>query len=253
MPSGLSLAAVALLCAGTAAAADNPFVPVPGAELRSAVPLGRQDQVTVPAFLLQRHPVTNAEFLEFVTTQPQWRRGSVPATLAEADYLGHWAGPLDPGPRAGPAQPVTRISWFAAEAYCDAEHARLPNWYEWELAAAASTTRRDARADPGWRQQMLEWYAHPIGDHLPAVEQGTADVYGLYDIHGLVWEWVHDFDSLLPADADPERFCGSGAQDLQQKENYPVLMRIALLGSLRAADTGHGVGFRCARDGGRGP
>ena len=250
MRARVRLMAVAVLSApaAAAAAADNPFVPVPEARFHSALPLGNEDGVTVPGFLLQRHPVTNAEYLAFVAGHPQWQKGSVPATLADADYLGHWMGPLDPGPGAAPAQPVTRVSWFAAEAYCEAESARLPTWYEWELAAAASATRRDARADPGWRQQMLDWYAHPAGDRLPAVEQGTADVYGLYDIHGLVWEWVHDFDSLLPADADPERFCGSGAQNLQQKENYPVLMRIALLGSLRAADTGHGVGFRCARD-----
>lgn len=242
------VAAIGLLSAGAAAAVDNPFVPVAGAEFRSALPVGKQDQVTVPGFLLQRHPVTNAEFLTFVTTHPQWQRGSVPATLADADYLGHWSAPLDPGARAAAGQPVTRVSWFAAEAYCEAQQARLPNWHEWELAAAASATRRDARMDPGWRQQMLDWYARPTGDRLPAVGQGSADIYGLYDLHGLVWEWVHDFDSLLPADADPERFCGSGAQNLQQKENYAVLMRIALLGSLRAADTGRGVGFRCARD-----
>ncbi len=247
------LAGVALLCAGAAAAEDNPFVPVAAAEFRSALPNGKEDQVAVPGFLLQRHPVTNAEFLAFVRSHPQWQRGAVPATLADSDYLGHWSGPLDPGPRAAPTQPVTRISWFAAEAYCEAQQARLPNWYEWELAAAASATRRDARADASWRQQVLDWYARPTGDSLPAVEQGTANVYGLYDLHGLVWEWVHDFDSLLPADADPERFCGSGAQNLQQKENYPVLMRIALLGSLRAAGTGHGLGFRCARDAGLRP
>jgi formylglycine-generating enzyme required for sulfatase activity len=35
---------------------------------------------------------------------------------------------------------------------------------------------------------------------------------------------------------------------MQQKENYAVLMRIAMLGSLHGADTGHSLGFRCARD-----
>lgn len=249
-----SAAAGALLlwvCA--ACAADNPFVPVPGAEFRSALPSGRQDRVVVRAFLLQRHPVTNAEFLAFVSAHREWRQGAAPAILADAGYLGHWSGPLEPGPHAAAAQPVTRVSWFAAQAYCEAQQARLPSWYEWELAAAASATQRDARTDASWRQQILDWYARPTGDALAAVEQGAANAYGLYDIHGLVWEWVQDFDSLLPADADPERFCGSGAQNLQEKENYAVLMRIALLGSLRAADTGHGIGFRCARDAGAAP
>lgn len=241
------LVAIVPLCVGAAARADNPFVPVAGAQFRSALPLGKQEQVTVAGFLLQRHPVTNAEFLAFVGAHREWQRGSVPRILADADYLGHWSGPLELGPHAAAAQPVTRVSWFAAQAYCEAQQARLPSWYEWELAAAASGTQRDARSDPSWRQQVLDWYARPAGDGLMAVEKGAADVYGLYDIHGAVWEWVQDFDSLLPADADPERFCGSGALNLQQKENYAVLMRIALLGSLRAADTGHAIGFRCAR------
>ncbi|HXY96322.1 MAG TPA: formylglycine-generating enzyme family protein [Steroidobacteraceae bacterium] len=244
----VAMLATGLLAAGAAAADGNPFLPVAGAEFHSALPSGRQDVVPVRGFLLQRHPVTNAEFLAFVSAHPQWQRGSVPGILADAGYLGHWAGPLELGARAAAAQPVTRVSWFAAQAYCEAEQARLPGWYEWELAAAASGTQRDARSDPAWRQQILDWYARPAGDGLVAVEQGAANVYGLFDIHGGVWEWVQDFDSLLPADADPERFCGSGAQNLQGKDNYAVLMRIALLGSLRAADTGRAIGFRCARN-----
>jgi formylglycine-generating enzyme required for sulfatase activity len=240
---------VALALVGGATGADgNAFLPVQGAEFRSALPSGKDDRVKVSGFLLQAHPVTNAEFLAFVRANPRWRRGSTPAVLAGGDYLAHWAAPLDPGPQATGAQPVTRVSWFAAQAYCEAQSARLPYWYEWELAAAASANERDARADAAWRQQILDWYARPVSTRLPDVEQGPANVYGVYDLHGLVWEWVQDFNSLLPADADPEKFCGSGAQNLQQKDNYAVLMRIALLGSLQAADTGHALGFRCARD-----
>jgi formylglycine-generating enzyme len=237
------------LLPGLAAGSDpNPFIAVPGGEMRSALPLVGEDTVPVRPFLLQRHPVTNAEFLAFVTAQPRWRRGAVPAAMAGPDYLSRWAGPLDPGAHAAAAQPVTQVSWFAAEAYCDARHARLPDWYEWELVAAASPTARDARSDPAWRQQILDWYAHPGSKGLAAVEQDDASLYGLHDLNGLVWEWVRDFNSLLPADADPEKFCGAGALTARQKENYAVLMRIALLSSLRAADTGRLLGFRCARD-----
>lgn len=242
-----------LLCMGAAAVTDNAFVSVPGAEFNSALPPASQQAVRVPDFLLQRHPVTNGEFLAFVIAHPQWRRGAVPAVMADGGYLTSWAASLDPGPPPAAAQPVTQVSWFAAQAYCEAQHARLPDWYEWELAAAASASARDARSDPAWRQQMLDWYARPAERALSAVDQGIPNVYGLQDLHGLVWEWVRDFNSLLPADADPEKFCGSGALDLQQKENYAVLMRIALLGSLRPAYTGRILGFRCARDAGSTP
>lgn len=248
-----ALTAALWLSAGAAATEDNAFVPVAGAEFRSALPLLSDERVRVGAFLLQQHPVTNAEFRGFLLTHPEWRRNNVPRILADADYLSHWAGPLDPGSTGAGAQPVTRVSWFAAEAYCEAQKARLPTWYEWELAAAASTTLPDARSDPAWRQQVLDWYASPVATSLPPVAQRPPNLYGVYDLHGLVWEWVQDFNALLPADADPEQFCGSGAQNLQQKENYAVLMRIALLGSMRAADTGHAVGFRCARDAGGAP
>lgn len=252
-PALLLCALAPLFCAGAVQAEENPFVEVPGAEFRSALPAGKAEVVPIRTFLLQRHPVTNGEFLAFVTGHPEWRRGTAPAALTDAGYLADWSAPLDPGPRATASQPVTQVSWFAAEAYCEAQHARLPDWAEWELAAAASATRRDARSDPAWRQQVLDWYARPGGKALVAVEQGQANVYGLHDMHGLVWEWVHDFNSLLPADADPEKFCGSGALDVQQKENYAVLMRIAMLGSLRASYTGHLVGFRCARTVGGSP
>lgn len=244
---GLVVAGLLLSSAARAADDNNDFVAVRGGSFSSALPAGAGQAVYVPAFLMQRHPVTNAEFLMFVTANERWRRGAVPAVLADADYLSHWSGPLEPGPAAEASQPVTRISWFAAAAYCEAQQARLPRWDEWEFAAAASAERPDARGNAAWRQQVLEWYAQPAGAALHPVGRGRTNFYGLNDLHGLVWEWVEDFNSLLPADADPEKFCGSGAQNLQQKENYAVLMRIALLGSLHGADTGRTLGFRCAR------
>jgi len=253
MPRRTLLTLALLLWLGAAAADDNAFVPVPGAVFQSARPLHAQEDVRVRSFLLQRHPVTNGEFLAFVTANPRWQRGAVPVVMGDADYLGAWSSALDPGARATASQPVTQVSWFAAEAYCEAQHARLPDWHEWELAAAASASQRDARSDPVWRQQLLDGYARPAGKPLPAVEQGTANAYGLYDMHGLVWEWVRDFSSLMPADHDAGRSCGSSALDLQQKENYAVLMRIALLSSLRASYTERIVGFRCARDTGSPP
>src|SRR6185312_15244144 len=101
------------------------------------------------------------EYLAFVREHPQWRRDKVAGILADARYLTQWAGADELGEQALPRQPVTRVSWFAAQAYCESEGARLPSWYEWEFAAAADASRRDARADPAWRENILGWYSRP--------------------------------------------------------------------------------------------
>jgi formylglycine-generating enzyme len=75
----------------------------------------------------------------------------------------------------------------------------------------------------------------------------------VYDLHSLVWEWVEDFgslmvsgDSRIQGDPDKLAFCGAGALSAQDRENYPILMRIAYLSALQARSTGHILGFRCA-------
>ena len=76
----------------------------------------------VSPFDLMQRPVTNGEYLEFVRKYPSWRRGDAPVALAEPRYLSHWHGALEPGPGAPPDRPVTWVSWFAASAYCEAQH-----------------------------------------------------------------------------------------------------------------------------------
>ena len=77
---------------------------------------------------------------------PEWRRDRVAGLFADEGYLRHWASAASPG-AAIAQQPVTQVSWFAASAYCEARGARLPRWYEWEFAAAASAT--EARRPQG--------------------------------------------------------------------------------------------------------
>jgi formylglycine-generating enzyme required for sulfatase activity len=248
----LALAALAALVATTSAAAAG-YVSLAGGTFTSVLPAdGKAADAVVAPFELRTTPVTNAEFLRFVESHPEWRRDRVAPVFAEARYLSHWPS-ADALADGTSQQPVTDVSWFAAEAFCEGENARLPTWYEWELAAAADATRTDARSDPAWREQILSWYARPSGTPLADVG-GAANVYGVRDLHGLVWEWVEDFNALLvegdsrkQGDPDRLRFCGAGAITLQQRENYAVLMRIAMLSSLNASDTTANLGFRCAR------
>ena len=82
----------------------------------------------------------------------------------------------------------------------------------------------------------------------------AANAYGVRDLHGLVWEWTGDASSLLidgdnrkQGDADKSKFCGAGALSMRDRDNYAVLMRVAMLSSLEANDVTANMGFRCAR------
>lgn len=247
--------ALALL-ASPGLAAGAGWARLPGGEFKSV--LRYEDtggKVKVAPFELQRLPVTNAQFLAFVRRNPDWQRGNAPEVFAEPRYLKHWQGPATLGPAALPEQPVTNVSWFAAQAYCEAQGARLPTWSEWEYAAAADETRADARSDPAWRERILAWYSLPSNRPLAAVGQGPADLHGVRDLHGLVWEWVEDYSAMLVSadnrdqgDPDNLKFCGAGALSMDDRENYAVLMRVAMLSALQAEDTTANLGFRCARD-----
>lgn len=241
-----------LLLALPAVAAD--YVVLPGGSFSSVLPAdGKAAPARIAPFRLRTEPVTNAEFLAFTQKHSEWRRDRVPALFADAGYLSHWAGDDTLGTAILPSQPVTHVSWFAAEAYCESEQARLPTWYEWEVAAAADSQRADARNDPAWRERVLAWYSRPSNEPLPEVG-GPADIHGVRDLNGLVWEWVDDFNALLVGSdsrdqdgADKFKFCGAGALNMQEKENYATLMRVAMLSSLKAANTTTNLGFRCAK------
>jgi formylglycine-generating enzyme required for sulfatase activity len=256
-----TLCGLACLAATATAGADS--APqrsrIPGGALATILPPAPGTKLTtVRAFDMDRTPVTNGDFARFVTAHPEWRRDRVARVFADPGYLTHWSAPLTPA--AGTArQPVTRVSWFAANAYCEAQGARLPTWYEWELVGAAGEKVADARTDPAWRQSILDWYARPAGGPLPDVGTGAPNYYGVRDIHGLVWEWVLDLGSMMVSadnreqgDPDIARFCGSGALTMEQKDNYAMLMRIATLSSMQASYTSTSMGFRCVADTGAG-
>jgi sulfatase modifying factor 1 len=254
-------AGVVLLCAvlaggAMAGAAPTRYAGLPGGKFKSALRYddAKGKPVRIVPFALMRTPVTNAQFLAFVQAHPEWRRDRVAGVFAEQRYLMHWAGPTQLGAQAHADQPVIWVSWFAADAYCQSVGARLPTWNEWEYAAAADERHRDARADPAWRERILGWYSRPSDTALPRAGLQAPNAYGVQDLHGLVWEWTEDYASLLVSadnrsqgDADKQKFCGAGALSTDDRDNYAVLMRVAMLSSLQARDATANLGFRCAR------
>ncbi|MFO1476704.1 MAG: formylglycine-generating enzyme family protein, partial [Verrucomicrobiota bacterium] len=206
--------AALLFCPGAITAGTN-AVPAGMARIPAGVyrplfpPAGGPKEIPVKSFLLDAEPVTNEQFLEFVRANPRWRRSQVKPLFAYSGYLKHWAGDLDPGPQAGPRQPVIWISWFAANAFAQWREKRLPTTAEWEMAAAASPTRPNGAADPEFQQMILNWYTTPSNGQLPEVGRATPNIWGVHDLHGLVWEWVADFNSALATDDGR----GNGAPD----------------------------------------
>lgn len=228
---------------------------IPGGTFKTLLPPdGKRASAAVPGYLMRVLPVSQGEFSGFVHKQPKWRPSRVAdSSLADGQYLRQWSGDLGPNPALA-QQPVTNVSWFTADAYCKSEGARLPSWHQWEYAAAADTTRRDARSDPLWRARILDWYGQ-TSRPLPDVGRTAGNVYGIQDLHGVIWEWVDDFGALMVSgdnrtqgDPDTLQFCGAGALSATDRENYPVLMRIAMLSSLGAASTNRNLGFRCVKD-----
>jgi len=209
----------------------------------------------VKNFCLDVEPVTNEQFLNFVRANPRWQRSQVKRLFADDNYLKHWAGDVEPGTNALPNQPVVFVSWFTAKAYAQWAGKRLPTLAEWEVAAAASPAHADGAKDAAFQRDIFRWYATATPSVLPSVGKGPANYWGVHDLHGLVWEWVSDFNSAtVTGDArgdtglDRQLFCGAGAVGAQDVENFPAFMRYAFRSSLKADYCVHNLGFRCAQN-----
>jgi len=135
---------------------------------------------------------------------------------------------------------------------------RLPTEAEWEYAVRAGTTTTFSYGDDISRLNEYAWYwdnsegkTHPVG-------QKTPNVWGLYDMHGNVFEWVEDdwHDTYKGAPAD------GGAWKDEQRGAYRVLRggswasMLASAGRPVAASTGlrsSNIGFRLSRSVALGP
>jgi len=190
-------------------AADRPQGPRPMWG-RAAVPSFTAE---VDPFFLDVHPVTVAQFRDFVeatdyTTQAErFGNAGVLDTTAGRWRLvdgADWEHPRGPdAPAARDDHPVTQVSWNDARAYCEWAGKRLPREIEWEHAA------RDAGADDSYcpwgdcsRENRLRnantWqgtypthnteadgyrYTSPVGAF-------DTTALGLTDMSGNVWEWT---------------------------------------------------------------
>lgn len=213
---------------------------------------GGSKSVQVAGFYLDKFIVNNRQFMEFTEQNPQWRPDQVKPIFADEQYLKFWR---EPSPDNFYDQPVTYVSWFAARAYCKAQGKRLPDFDEWEYAGAASETSPNGSSEPGFSQRLLEWYSKPAVLNLPSVKDTPVNYWGVYGMHGVIWELVSNFNSNLVtgesrADSALENdlFCGAGAAGSVDPSDYAAFMRYAMRSSLEGDYTMRTLGFRCAMD-----
>lgn len=208
----------------------------------------------VASFKMDETAVTNLEFLEFVIANPQWRRSKVNRLFADNNYLKYWESDLSIGANNKNIynSPVVYVSWFAARAYSDWKNKKLPTIAQWELAAAGRPKNIKYK---NLTDYILGWYEKPNPPTLPNIKSTYQNQYGLYDMHGLIWEWTFNFNSFIGStdtrgnsQVDLDNFCAGGALNVKNKTDYASFMRFSYRGSLKGNYCIGNLGFRCVQN-----
>lgn len=238
--------AVVLVIAG-APRVETPRVALPAGRFAPLVGLDRgQVDLPVAAFSIDVRPVTRQQFETFLEGHREWRRDRASKQLTDERYLASFQ-------KLAPTNPAVEVSYFAARAYCQWANGRLPTTLEWEYAAAADETERDASKSQLHAKRILDWYSKTFSFADLNGAGSPRNVYGVEALHGLVWEWTDDFngqfaasDSRSESGADQNFTCGSGSLGSNRREEYAAFIRYALRQSLSPRDALPNLGFRCA-------
>ncbi len=158
-----------------------------------------QKKVTIENdFEIGKYPVTVAEYMHFVKDvkkhYPKWlEEGSEYHIETGTDDFYKKMKNLQ-----NPNAPIVGISWYDATAYCQwlsekrKENFRLPTEKEWEYVARAGTTTKWSFGDDEKELGEYAWYVENSDGTIHEVGQKKPNPWGLYDIHGNIWEWCEE-------------------------------------------------------------
>lgn len=230
-----------------AAISQTARVLVPAGSFHSVLPEIPGEPVPVDSFYMDETAVTNEQFVEFLKENPEWRRSEIPPIFTNDGYLREWKSDLNPGYEdIGKNRPVTRVSWFAANAYCAAQGGRLPTLNEWEFSAQLLEFGSENEMDK-FSSSLISWYSGIDVNNLSEVGSTKVEtIHGVKDQFGLVMEWVEDFKPIIADDLSLD--CGTVGRmnTLGSVYSYAASIRYITRMSFNAKITTGMVGFRCA-------
>ena len=221
---------------------------VPSGSFHSVMPEVEGEPIAVDSFFLDVTAVTNEQFAEFVAENKQWQRREVPAVFANNDYLAHWKDSSPDIESLGKNRPVTHVSWFATNAYCQWAGGRLPSLNEWEYSAQLMDFRSKEEARQ-FTARLMSWYSNVDTKNSAKVgSTGIETIHGVKDQFGLIMEWVQDFKPPVADDLSLD--CGTVGrmQQLGNAYSYAASIRYITRMSYTPTSTTSTMGFRCAYD-----
>ncbi len=166
----------------------------PGLQDQKSASESPAHSVELMSFYLDQYEVSNADFRRFLEQHPEWKMERARGHRGQADpnYLIHWQGGNVRTPSAD-TYPVVYVSWFAAQAYCQAQGKRLPTEAEWERAARAGTTTLYAYGNSVETLLPHAWFYFNSARQTHPVDSKRPNRWGIYHLNGNVWEWVSDW------------------------------------------------------------